>query len=146
MDMIEAMRQSEALEICLRNGHVVYGRFLGVFGENLVLRDSDGAMVFVPMGDNLAYVKTISADPEIGRMMDRLCGERQLRQSIGSADARPQVDPASWRSDAQPAILDAAPSSRRTVIEAVKERFRHSTSFASQAGPAYRPRIDEEGE
>jgi hypothetical protein len=170
MDMIETMRRSEAVEIGLRNGHVVYGRFLGVSGRNFVLCDPDGAVVFVPSTDeNLAYAKVVSADPEISRMLDRMYGNRPSRQPVDPQDDwREDPDPPrqqraeTWdpprrvdqplepgRVDSQPVILSSIPSGRQTAIEEVKERHRHSNTFvSSQNAPraAYRPRIQREDE
>lgn len=166
MDMIETMRRSETVEISLKNGHMVYGRFLGVSGKNFVLCDPDGAVVFVPSGeDNLSYVKVVSADPEISRALDRLYGSRPSHQPVEpnrpldggqqldqeEAPAR-RVDPPrervelpSGRVDVPPVILSGPPSSRQAAIEAVKEKYR-GNSFPSSARPAFRPRIATEGE
>lgn len=168
MDMIETMRRSEAVEISLRNGHVVYGRFLGVSGKNFVLCDPDGAVLFVPFAEeNMAYIKVVSADPEIGRILDRLYGDRPSRQPVdpnGGAQAGPRYqddlpprrvdppaaqDPQPGRVDVQPVILGGPPASRHAALEEVKERHRHSNTFASNQAaprPAYRPRIQREDE
>jgi hypothetical protein len=158
MNMMEAMKQSEAVEISLKNGHVVYGRFLGVSDGNIIVCDPDGAVVFVPVGaDNLSYVKIVSPDPEISRLMDRLFGARPSRRPV--AEPAPAPEPEAGRQlsedeiqsprrvDVQPIILAGPPSNRQAAIEAVKEKFRHGTSFASPATrPAFRPRIETEDE
>jgi len=162
MDMIETMRRSEAVEISLRNGHVVYGRFLGVSGKNLILCDPDGAVLFVPFAEeNVAYIKVVSADPEISRMLDRLYGDRPSHQPVEPPEAQPgrrlqdelslrrvdPPDPEPGRVDVQPVILGGLPANRHAAIEEVKERHRHSNTFGSSQTaprPAYRPRIQRE--
>lgn len=136
MDMTEALKGSEAIEIGLRSGHVVYGRFKRMLGQWLVLSDPDGQLVFVPADEpNIAYIKLVAADAEIGAAMDKADAER---------GQPPEGEQPSRRVDVPPVILPGAPSGRHAAIEEVKERFRHNTSFTSQMRPAFRPRIETE--
>ncbi len=168
MDMIETMRRSTAVEMVLRNGHVVYGRFLGVAGKNFILCDSDGSVVFVPTAEeNLAYVKVVSDDPEISRALDRMYGDRPSRRPVepppreqmGLEDQESmpprRIDPTdqslSNRVDVQPIIMSKPPTNRNAAIEEIKERHRHANSFGSSnqisPRPAFRPTIrNDEGD
>ena len=102
--------------------------------------------------DNLSYVKIVSPDPEISRVMDRLFGARPSRRPVVEPTPEPEPElprtedetQSPRRVDVQPIILAGPPGNRQAAIEAVKEKFRHNTSFASPATrPAFRPRIED---
>jgi len=143
LDMINAMKESEAVEIGLRNGHVLYGKFKEVLGTHFVLRDPEGSLIFIPVDEgNIAYIKLVAADPEISAAMDKAYG-KQVQPPIFPEEE----EPPSRRVDVPPIILSGVPGGRLTDIEQVKERWRHNTSFAvSQTRPAFRPRIQIDGE
>lgn len=139
-NMIDVMKESEAVEIGLRSGHVLYGRFKELVEGRFLVRSPEGELVFIPADDgNIAYVKLVAADPELSSTIDKLYGK-------GPASAAPFVpeeeELPSRRVDVPPVILSGSPPSRQTDIEQIKERWRHSTSFTvSQTRPAFRPRI-----
>lgn len=145
--MLKEMVESAAVEIGLRNGHIVYGQCQGIttdeaLGCHFVVLDPNGAKVFVPVErDNLAYIKLVPPDPEIERALGP-------QRETAMDDV---LEPPPRRVDAEPIIMSGAPPSRvgGSRLEEVKERFRHNTTFASNQRPAFRPRIqvgDEEKE
>jgi hypothetical protein len=137
--MIDAMKESEAVEIGLRSGYVLYGRFKELIEGRFVVRSPEGELVFIPADDgNVAYVKLVAADPELSATIDKLCG----KQTVEAVSAIPEEEPPSRRVDVPPVILSSAPAGRQVDIEQIKERWRHNTSFTvSQTRPAFRPRI-----
>lgn len=153
LDMIETMKESEAIEIGLKSGHVVYGKFRGItsgrYEDNgtivesnsyFIVRDPEGQLVFVESsGANIAYIKLVAADPEISATMDRLYGKSPQKSTVLDEE-----EPPPRRVDVPPVVLSGAPTSRVEGgrIEEIKEKFRHSTSFTSQIRPAFRPRIE----
>jgi hypothetical protein len=139
-NMIDAMKESEAVEIGLRSGHILYGRFKELIEGRFVVRSPEGELVFIPADDgNVAYVKLVAADPELNTTIDKLYGKRTTE----AVSAIPEEEePPSRRVDVPPVILPGAPTGRQVDIEQIKERWRHNTSFTvSQTRPAFRPRI-----
>lgn len=125
LDMIKAMKDSEAVEIGLRSGHIVYGKFREFVEARFIVSDPEGSLVFVPAGDsNIAYVKLVAADPEISATMDRLYGKRE---SIPEEE-----EPPPRRVDVPPVILSGVPPGRQSAIEQVKEKYRHNTEFTAK--------------
>jgi hypothetical protein len=149
--MLREMKNSAAVEIGLRNGHIVYGRCQGIvsdetLGSFFVVLDPNGATVFTSIDrDNIAYIKLVPADPEL----EMALGQQQPRQRENAMDD--DSEPPPRRVDVEPLILNGPPPSRvgGNRLEEVKERFRHNTTFSSNQRPAFRPRIqigDEEKE
>ena len=126
MDIMDYIKASEAVEIGLKSGFVMYGRFAGVSGPYLVLSDPQGDKVLVPIAEtNIAYIKLVGADPEIKATMDKQ-EEPQIQQQVHQ----------------KPIVLDRIPPSRQAAIEAIKEKFRHNTDFATSPSRAgFRPTV-----
>jgi hypothetical protein len=138
LNMIEIMKSSEAIEIGLRSGHIMYGRFKDIADGHFIMISPEGETIFIPADDsNIAYIKTVSADPEISANMDKLYGKAQ-------SSIIEEEEPPSRRVDVPPVILSKAPERRQTNIEQVKERWRHNTNFTANARPAFKPRIESE--
>jgi len=130
MDLAKIMSNSEAVEIGLRSCNVVYGRMEGtaeIGGKDwFMIRDSDGVMIMVPASyDNISYIKLVSADPDICRIL----GDK------------------SENSVQTPGIAQDNEILENIRIDNIKDRYRHNNSFgtASQVKPLFRPRIDKEG-
>lgn len=152
LNVIKAMTESEAVEIGLKSGHVVYGKFKGTTGGGredngmvvesnscFIVCDPEGQLVFVDSSSaNVAYIKLVAADPEISATMDRIYGK------VPKPTVLDEEEPPPRRVDVPPVILGAAPTGRLEGgrVEEIKERFRHSTTFTSQMRPAFRPRIE----
>jgi hypothetical protein len=150
MEMIKEMEASEAIEIGLRSGHVLYGRFRGVSEGRFIVFDPDGAILFVPADEgNVAYVKLVPPDAELSAVMDKVRGGRQSPFPAGA-----QV-----RTDAVPVVLGSVPHDRssasqaveaaRSRLESIKERYRHTGNSFREGRqdrpellrPSYRPTI-----
>jgi len=149
MDMLKEMSGSEALEIGLRSGHVLYGKFREMVDDKIVMSDTDGAILFIPTNnDNIAYVKLVPPDAELSATINRLNADRRVSLPIGQENSQGRVD-------VPPTVLDGLPHDRSTAkqaveqararLESVKEKYRHANnSFKESAKglrPAYRPTI-----
>lgn len=158
MDMIKEMEGSEAVEVGLRSGHVLYGRFREIADGRIVMFDPDGAVLFIPMdGDNIAYVKLVPPDAELSATINRLNVGRGVQLPMGVQGAPP---PRQSRVDTPPVILGNIPHDKtaalqavaqaRARLESVKERYRHATNSFKEAQqdlrPAYRPTIQVDDE
>lgn len=144
-NMIEVMKESEAVEIGLRSGHVLYGRFKELVEGRFLVRSPEGELVFIPADDgNIAYVKLVAADPELSSTIDKLYGKGPATVASFVPE---EEEPPSRRVDVPPIILSGVPSGRQTDIEQIKEKWRHNASFTiSQTRPAFRPRIQTDEE
>ena len=106
MEMENRMSKGEAVEIALRGGHIVYGKFIGVCEEFYVIRTPEGDLTYVPSDQgNLAYIRVVMPDTDLSRAM-------------GSLEGRPCRVPVCGTQEPE-----VSPKSRVAAIEAVKRKY-----------------------